>query len=144
LARTNYSWAFDAGEHPVVVAVAAAVRLPPLLLLPLLAVVDDGAVLGLGVAVAGDSVPPCGDGAASFGAGAGIPRNLVAELVVAPGDGLVVVGGSPVALVPVAGQSPGVLAAVVAVAIRPFVVVAPTVFVEPSPLECVVFAVLLD
>ena len=49
MARTNYSWAFDAGAHPAVVVVAAAVEL---LLLPqlLLVVADDGVVLGLDVA----------------------------------------------------------------------------------------------
>ena len=48
MARTNYSWAFDAGAHPAVVVVAAV----GLLLLPqlLLVVADDGVVLGLDVA----------------------------------------------------------------------------------------------
>ena len=47
MARTNYSWAFDAGAHPAVVVVAAVALL---LLLHLLVVADDGVVLGLDVA----------------------------------------------------------------------------------------------
>ena len=142
MARTNYSWAFDAGAHPAVVVVAAVALLLPLLL-QLLVVADDGVVLGLDVAevidkykqlqlklkpVVVDSDPPYGDGAASFGVEVGIPQSPEAELV-ALGDGPVAVGERLVALVlPLVHHSLDVAVALAAVvATRPFVAaVAPT------------------